>query len=84
MTYNTENTEAAHKQAEQDMRAAAEGKLKKKGCYKVTIGGEPIFTGLSLQEAKAKCRLALALSSRLDIFYSKEGLAVACKRAIGS
>ena len=40
--------------------------------YNVTIGGKPVFTGLTEQEAGAKCRLMLALSSRLDIFYNKE------------
>lgn len=40
--------------------------------YKITIGHKDVFTGLSEQEAKAKCRLMLALSSRLDIFYEKE------------
>ena len=37
--------------------------------YKITIGGETVFKNLSEIEAKHKCNLMLALSSRLDIFY---------------
>ena len=40
--------------------------------YKITIGDKMVFSGLNEQEAKTKCILMLALSDRLDIFYSKE------------
>lgn len=40
--------------------------------YFITIGGQKVLTGLSKKEAKQKCCLMLALSSRLDIFYNKE------------
>lgn len=39
--------------------------------YMVTIGGKPVFTNLTEQEAKSKCGIMLALSPRVDIFYSK-------------
>ena len=37
--------------------------------YNITIGNKKVFDNLTLQEAKGKCCLLLALSSRLDIFY---------------
>jgi len=37
--------------------------------YKITIGNKTVFENLTLSEAKQKCNLMLALSSRLDIFY---------------
>ena len=37
--------------------------------YKITIGNKTVFENLSEIEAKQKCNLMLALSSRLDIFY---------------
>lgn len=40
--------------------------------YQITIGGKPVFTGLSQTAAKSRCALLLAMSSRLDIFYEKE------------
>lgn len=40
--------------------------------YKITIGDETVLSGLSEGEAKQKCRMMLALCSRLDIFYKKE------------
>ena len=42
--------------------------------YKITIGDKVVYSGLDKQTAEAKCRLLLALSSRLDIFYKKEEL----------
>ena len=40
--------------------------------YRITIGGKPVFTGLTQAAAKARCCLMLSMSSRLDIFYEKE------------
>jgi len=41
--------------------------------YKIEIGGKPIITGIKTkEEASKKCCLMLAMSRRLDIFYSEE------------
>ena len=37
--------------------------------FKITIGGKTVLDNLTKTEAKQKCRLMLAISSRLDIFY---------------
>ena len=41
--------------------------------YYITIGNKKIFSDLTKEEAIYKTNLMLALSSRLDIFYHKEG-----------
>ena len=50
------------------------GEKMNKQTYNITIGDKIVYSGLDLFTAQNKCRLLLALSSRLDIFYNKEVL----------